>query len=260
MYLRTLLSLTFVVAVPMSANANADADEPDAKVATDLQARLKVAIELPTLTYEARVAGVAEEDVAAAVQACKVHEEVGAVETVEVFKATLTDVQANGPVEDFGAFVNAKLNEGLRGKALAAAIRKEHKARGVGKGKKLGHFEDKLHRKDGKLVFVNKGAGPGGEPGRAVGHGGVPPGRAVGHDGHPPGRAGDLTAKDHHPPGLPRPDDPRHDKVVDHGVPRPDQMDAKDKAKKDKTPEKHQNKAKGAKGGAKGEAKGHDKH
>ena len=252
---RTLLSLSLVVSVPLLAHA--EQPKADAKANADLQARLVLAIQLPTLTHEARTAGLAEADVTAAVQACRVHKEVGAAETAEVFKITLQDVQKNGPVEDFGAFVNTKLNEGLRGKALANAIHKEHKTRGVGKGKKLGHFKDKLKHKDGKFVWV----GP--------------------HDGHPSGDGNDKR-----PPGIPRPDDPGHDKVVDHGIPlpddpghakvvdhgipRPDQFDdAKGKSPKDRADEdKH-----GHEGGAKnkpakkkaakdeapgqGEAKGH---
>lgn len=39
------------------------------------------------------------------------------------------------PVDNFGAFVQSRLQAGLRGQELAAAIRAEHAARGKGKGK-----------------------------------------------------------------------------------------------------------------------------
>jgi hypothetical protein len=40
----------------------------------------------------------------------------------------------HGPVDNFGAFVQSKLDEGLRGRDLAAAIRAEHVKHGKGKG------------------------------------------------------------------------------------------------------------------------------
>jgi hypothetical protein len=46
-------------------------------------------------------------------------------------------VEANGPIENFGAFVQARLDAGLRGRELAQAIRAEHARRGIGKGSRL---------------------------------------------------------------------------------------------------------------------------
>ncbi|MDP1660923.1 MAG: hypothetical protein Q8L55_03325, partial [Phycisphaerales bacterium] len=54
-------------------------------------------------------------------------------------------IDEHGPTDNFGAFVQGKLDQGLRGQALSDAIRAEHAARGKGKGaiKNTGKGKDK---------------------------------------------------------------------------------------------------------------------
>lgn len=91
------------------------------------------AIELPKEAKEMRDLGVPSDEVRAALQAARKRGMKGKEAREMMFEARLAAAE-NGPVNNFGAFVQARLDEGLRGKELAAAVREEHKARGVGKG------------------------------------------------------------------------------------------------------------------------------
>lgn len=116
---RPLVLAALVLAVPL-----AQVNDP---VPTILRA-----LTLPALATEARQAGVAEglvrdvldglrrSGLAADEAALVVHEEVEAV-------------NAGGPKDNFGGFVQQQLDAGLRGRALADAIRAEHRARGIGR-------------------------------------------------------------------------------------------------------------------------------
>lgn len=98
-------------------------------------------LRLPVLTKETREQGVPDEEVKLAVVSLR-EAKVAPEDAVETFKATVASVGEKGPVEKFGDLVRIKLNEGLRGKALAKAIRAEHEKRGIGKGKTLRKEDD----------------------------------------------------------------------------------------------------------------------
>ncbi len=107
--------------------------EPEvAEAAADILAALK----LPQVAERVREAGVPREDVEDVVMAAK-DRGMSPGETAEILEASSEAVDDHGPVDNFGAFVQARLDEGLRGRDLAAAIRAEHEARGIGKGKRL---------------------------------------------------------------------------------------------------------------------------
>ena len=100
------------------------------------------AIQLPQTAQAARDAGVPEEDVEAVLKEAK-GKKTKAGEIQEGLDEAVKSTKQHGPIENFGAFVKTKLDEGLRGRALAEAIRKEHAARGIGKGKRLGKAREK---------------------------------------------------------------------------------------------------------------------
>lgn len=56
-------------------------------------------------------------------------------EAADLLHASVAPVEEHGPIEGFGAFVKTRLDEGLRGSELVAAIGSEHAKRGLGKGK-----------------------------------------------------------------------------------------------------------------------------
>src|SRR5688500_13183581 len=90
-------------------------------------ARMDRAIELPAAAQKLRDAGVPAAEVATAVRSAKDH---------GLPAADATDVLEEGakgePIDNFGKFVNDKLDEGLRGRELAEAIHAEKERRGKG--------------------------------------------------------------------------------------------------------------------------------
>jgi len=126
-------------AAPLVARAAAPASEAS-DAAGDRRTpneRIRGALALPLKAQELRKAGAGEAEVKAGLAAAKrkkLRAEDAAVLLEEAAKAT----RDHGPVDNFGAFVQTKLDAGLRGRELAAAIREEHAARGKGKGKSEG--------------------------------------------------------------------------------------------------------------------------
>ncbi|MGH7162445.1 MAG: hypothetical protein ACREID_03090 [Planctomycetota bacterium] len=93
------------------------------------------ALDLPATAQSLREKGVKNEDVKETLRACK-KKGLKAKERKALLDEADKAAKEHGPVDNFGAFVQSKLDSGLRGKELAAAIHAEHKARGKGKGPK----------------------------------------------------------------------------------------------------------------------------
>ncbi|HET9252099.1 MAG TPA: hypothetical protein VFP58_08290 [Candidatus Eisenbacteria bacterium] len=91
------------------------------------------ALRLPRTTQEARTLGVPESDIRAILDKAR-EKRVRAADVNELFEHENRAIREHGPVDNFGAFVQRRLDEGLRGRDLAEAIRAEHAARGKGKG------------------------------------------------------------------------------------------------------------------------------
>lgn len=90
------------------------------------------ALRLPALITEARQAGVPEETVRGVLDIFR-RRDLPADEAVLVVQEEVDAVHAGGPKDNFGGFVQRQLEAGLRGRALAEAIRAEHQARGIGR-------------------------------------------------------------------------------------------------------------------------------
>ena len=129
---------------------------------------------LPRVAEVLRDQGVPVEEVREAVAGART-QGIPAAETTGVLETTVGAVEAQGPIENFGAFVQARLAEGLRGRALADAIRAEHAARGIGQGRRL----------------EQRGGPEGGRGGPPDGRGGPPDGRG----GRPDERGGPDDAR-----------------------------------------------------------------
>jgi hypothetical protein len=91
------------------------------------------ALLLPRTTQEARTLGVPESDIRAILDRAR-EKRLPAAEVTELFEHENRAIREHGPVDNFGAFVQKRLDEGLRGRDLAEAIRAEHAAHGKGKG------------------------------------------------------------------------------------------------------------------------------
>jgi hypothetical protein len=98
---------------------------------SDWVRRVLAAAELPVSADQARREGAPDgviQQVLSAMQSANVP----AHEAREVLDAERDALREHGPVDNFGAFVQSKLDAGLRGRDLAAAIRAEHQLRGKG--------------------------------------------------------------------------------------------------------------------------------
>lgn len=116
-----------------------------------LYERILKSTRLPTVTREARVLGVPEQDLRTILTTGR-EERVSVGVLTDLISEGNQSIREHGPIDNFGAFVQEKLRAGLRGRDLAAAIRAEHAARGIGKGK-------------GRSSVVGKPGEQGGKPG-----------------------------------------------------------------------------------------------
>lgn len=112
------LGLALLLALPATASESTD---------------LAQAIQLPARADGLRDAGVAKGDVEKALHAAR-DKGLPADEAEMIFDEAEKQAKEKGPVDNFGAFVQERLDEGLRGKELAQAIREEHARQGKGKG------------------------------------------------------------------------------------------------------------------------------
>jgi len=127
-----VLLLVGLIAVPAFAQDEA-ADAKKEKEKQAKRAEVLAALDLPKKAQALRKKGVDKEELKQAIREAR-KKKLKPKEAKELLEAAEASVDENGPVDNFGAFVQKKLEEGLRGKELAAAIKAEHKARGKGKG------------------------------------------------------------------------------------------------------------------------------
>ena len=120
-----LKSLPAVLALSLMAS-------PAAAQAPDWVQVLIGAAGLPVAADSARKEGVPSDDVRAVIESMR-NKNIPANEAKDVLNEARAAHREHGPVDNFGAFVQSKLDAGLRGRDLAAAIRAEHAARGKGK-------------------------------------------------------------------------------------------------------------------------------
>ncbi len=90
------------------------------------------ALQLPALVTEARQAGVTETVVGELLTALR-QRGLPADQAAVVVREEVDAVNLGEPKDNFGVFVHQQLDAGLRGNALAEAIRTEHRARGIGR-------------------------------------------------------------------------------------------------------------------------------
>ena len=115
------------IALLVGSSARLPAQQPD------WVNQLLTAARLPVATAEARRDGVASTDIRAVLDAM-IRSKVPAYEATAVIDTARVVHHEQGPVDNFGAFVQSQLAAGKRGPALAAAIRAEHARQGKGKG------------------------------------------------------------------------------------------------------------------------------
>jgi hypothetical protein len=141
-----------VLATVLPAAPSAAQESSSGALASVLQALL-----LPRTTQEARTLGVPESDIRGILEKAR-ERRLPAAAVNELLDGENKAIREHGPIDNFGAFVQGRLDAGLRGRELAEAIRAEHVAHGKGKG----HAEN---------PSADKGKGHAGNPDAAEGKG-----------------------------------------------------------------------------------------
>lgn len=130
-----LLAMTILLAVP----AWVQGQEPASRDTGSSQVAQKVAqvseilriIGLPGITEEARREGLPEEDIQIIIEESR-RRKLPPSETIAIMEESGHAARENGPVDNFGAFVQSRLDSGLRGRELSDAIHAEHRLHGKG--------------------------------------------------------------------------------------------------------------------------------
>ena len=136
------------------------------------------AARLPVVANEARQEGIDNSAVASVIEAMK-RARVTAAEATVILDSTRAAHRDNGPVGNFGAFVQSQLDAGKRGTALAAAIRAEH-AR-LGRGRAGGANRGQGNSRGGNEARGNApGRGNDANPSRGRSGSNRPPGDSAG--------------------------------------------------------------------------------
>jgi hypothetical protein len=91
------------------------------------------AAQLPVIAAEARAEGMPSTDIGTIIEAVR-QANIPAQEAALILDTARVIRREQGPIDNFGAFVQSQLASGKRGKDLAAAIRAEHVRQGKGRG------------------------------------------------------------------------------------------------------------------------------
>ena len=126
----TNTSLSILLSLLLSLAVSAEALTQGAE-AGQVAERVAAAISVPAAAREARAAGLPARELSAALDAFRARS-VPANEVHAVIQAATAAAASNGPIDNFGAFVRSRLDQGMRGRELAAAIRAEPARRGRG--------------------------------------------------------------------------------------------------------------------------------
>ena len=104
---------------------------PQGDAPTALASRITAASALPALAQEIRGSGVTGPELTSLLDVFRT-KNIPAPDAKVILEEEWSAAREHGPVPGLGSFVQARLDEGLRGRELAAAIRAEHARRGTG--------------------------------------------------------------------------------------------------------------------------------
>ena len=105
---------------------------PTPLAAQSILEQIQGALRLPTIATDARQSGVPDDQVTGVLEQIR-RRRLPAGDASRVMDEELRAVREGGPANNFGAFVQSRLDAGLRGRELAEAIRAEHARRGIGR-------------------------------------------------------------------------------------------------------------------------------
>ncbi len=127
---RTLILAAAIVGGVLIAPSDTQAQTTDAEAVRD---RILAVLGIPARAEEIRQAGVPDSSVRSVLDILRA-KQLPAKDVEDILVVERDAAREHGPTDNFGAFVQSRLDRGLRGRDLAAAIRAEHAARGKGKG------------------------------------------------------------------------------------------------------------------------------
>lgn len=133
--MRPLLIFISVAALAQPGSAQQTQPSSESTIITNL-------LNLPLAVEAARRAGIPGGTISDVLDSLR-RRRVPAEDAEQILRGEVEAVERGAPKENFGAFVNAQLARGLRGRELAAAIHAEHARRGIGQGRGRGPDADK---------------------------------------------------------------------------------------------------------------------
>jgi hypothetical protein len=177
-----LLAGALCAASPLLAQGTPPVQSPAPQAATAADSAILRALQLPTMMQRAREAGAPDSSLRAIVDLMR-RRGIPPAEASEAIEIEVDAMNATGERDNFGAFVRAQVESGVRGQELAARIRAERARRGMGPGRapRRGPPEGVGGRPEG--------AGPPAGVGRPEGAG-PPAGRGRPEGAGPPAGAG----------------------------------------------------------------------
>jgi len=155
-----------LLATPLAAQTAADS------AVLKATQRVQAILGMPRRADEARRAGVPDTTIRSVIDILA-RNKVPPEEAVEILGTAGESAAEHGPTDNFGAFVQAQLAAGKRGRDLSAAIRAEHQARGKGRPTNAGGGDAAGGKRPEATGGRPDGAGQGGRPAGA-GQGGRP--------------------------------------------------------------------------------------
>ncbi len=132
--MRSLWTLIVLAALLQPARAQDTQPSAEASLIANM-------LNLPLAVESARRAGIPAGAVQDVLDSLR-RRRVPAADAEQILRGEVEAVERGGPRDNFGAFVNAQLARGLRGRELAAAIHAEHARRGIGQGRGRGPDAD----------------------------------------------------------------------------------------------------------------------
>jgi hypothetical protein len=152
---------TLAVAPVLSAQSTPAATQ--ARVPTAADSALLRAIDLPRVMQRARAAGIPDSSIRGVMDRMR-QRGIPAEEATAAVDLEVETVERGGDRNNFGGFVRAQVESGLRGRELAAAIRAERLRRGMGPAGRGGRPEGAGEARGGRPEGA--GARPEGRGGR----------------------------------------------------------------------------------------------
>lgn len=151
-----VVSLVGLLVLAQSSAAQGTPTAPPTRVPTAADSAILRAIDLPRTMQRAREAGVPDSSLRGVLERMR-QRGIPAGDATAGIGMEVEAVERGGDRNNFGAFVRAQVESGLRGRELAAAIRAERERRGMGAGDRGGR-PDSAPRREVRGNRPNAGA------------------------------------------------------------------------------------------------------